>query len=252
MYVEFTVSQTMEHFLSCHEHAFAAFGGVPAKIMVDNLKSAVLQRLAGVAPVFNARYADFAQLGEPTAVVTMKPRWFVGTTTFALENTLLCRGPLRARAGEALVKRATGPDSVRRRRKFAVDVARLAPGARGERRRGGNLPRRHKTDALFGRSTLLAARDPACIRLSPNCPLPRPSTVRLEAPRPSRRGAQGRHCLAGGGGTRRRWIGAQRGSARAVGRRRRRPLGICQGTDYGAARPLTYSGHAASRRSGRY
>ena len=36
MYVEFTVAQTMEHFLSCHEHAFAAFGGVPTKIMVDN------------------------------------------------------------------------------------------------------------------------------------------------------------------------------------------------------------------------
>jgi transposase len=33
--VEFTVSQTMEHFLACHEHAFTAFGGVPAKIMVD-------------------------------------------------------------------------------------------------------------------------------------------------------------------------------------------------------------------------
>jgi len=61
MYVEFTVSQTMEHFLSCHEHAFAAFGGVPTKIMVDNLKSAVLQRLAGVAPVFNPRYVDFAR-----------------------------------------------------------------------------------------------------------------------------------------------------------------------------------------------
>jgi transposase len=61
MYVEFTVSQTMEHFLACHEHAFAAFGGVPSKIMVDNLKSAVLQRLAGVAPVFNPRYLDFAR-----------------------------------------------------------------------------------------------------------------------------------------------------------------------------------------------
>jgi transposase len=61
MYVEFTVSQTMEHFLACHEHAFAVFGGVPAKIMVDNLRSAVLQRLAGVAPVFNVRYADFAR-----------------------------------------------------------------------------------------------------------------------------------------------------------------------------------------------
>jgi len=61
MYIEFTVSQTMEHFLACHEHAFAAFNGVPAKIMVDNLKSAVLQRLAGVAPVFNPRYVDFAR-----------------------------------------------------------------------------------------------------------------------------------------------------------------------------------------------
>ena len=61
MYVEFTVSQTMEHFLCCHEHAFLAFGGVPSKIMVDNLKSAVLQRLAGCAPVFNPRYCDFAR-----------------------------------------------------------------------------------------------------------------------------------------------------------------------------------------------
>jgi transposase len=60
-YVEFTVSQTMEHFLACHENAFKAIGGVPAKIMVDNLKSAVLQRLAGSAPVFNPRYLDFAR-----------------------------------------------------------------------------------------------------------------------------------------------------------------------------------------------
>jgi transposase len=61
MFVEFTVSQTMEHFLACHEHGFAALGGVPSKIMVDNLKSAVLQRLAGTAPVFNPRYLDFAR-----------------------------------------------------------------------------------------------------------------------------------------------------------------------------------------------
>jgi len=61
MYVEFTVSQTMEHFLACHEHAFAAFQGVPARLMIDNLKSAVLQRLAGEPPVFNARYLDFAR-----------------------------------------------------------------------------------------------------------------------------------------------------------------------------------------------
>jgi transposase len=61
MYVEFTVSQTMEHFLAAHEHAFAAFHGIPARLMIDNLKSAVLQRVVGEAPVFNPRYLDFAR-----------------------------------------------------------------------------------------------------------------------------------------------------------------------------------------------
>ena len=62
MYVEFTVSQTMEHFLGCHLNAFEFFAArIPARIMVDNLKSAVLQRSIGQAPVFNPRYADFAR-----------------------------------------------------------------------------------------------------------------------------------------------------------------------------------------------
>lgn len=60
MYVEFTVSQTMEHFLGCHQRAFEFFGGVPERVMVDNLKSAVLRRITGEAPVFNPRYLDFA------------------------------------------------------------------------------------------------------------------------------------------------------------------------------------------------
>lgn len=61
MYVEFTVSQTMEHFLACHQNAFLAFGGVPARIMIDNLKSGVLKHAPGEAPVYNARYLDFAK-----------------------------------------------------------------------------------------------------------------------------------------------------------------------------------------------
>ncbi len=61
MYIEFTVSQTMEHFLGCHQNAFHFFGSVPQKIMVDNLKSAVLKRTIGKAPVFNPRYLDFAE-----------------------------------------------------------------------------------------------------------------------------------------------------------------------------------------------
>ena len=61
LYLEFTVSQTSEFFLACHERAFAAFGGVPQRLLIDNLKSAVLQRLAGVAPVFNPKYLDFSR-----------------------------------------------------------------------------------------------------------------------------------------------------------------------------------------------
>jgi len=60
MYLEFTVSQTMEHWLACHQNAFAAFGSIPKRIMVDNLKSAVLKRIVGAAPVFNPKYLDFA------------------------------------------------------------------------------------------------------------------------------------------------------------------------------------------------
>jgi len=60
LYVEFTLSETMEHFLAAHANAFAFFGAVPARCMVDNLKSAVLRRAVGEAPVFNPRYKDFA------------------------------------------------------------------------------------------------------------------------------------------------------------------------------------------------
>jgi transposase len=60
LYVQFTLSETMEHFLDAHANAFAFFGGVPGKCMVDNLKSAILQRAVGEAPVFNPRYKDFA------------------------------------------------------------------------------------------------------------------------------------------------------------------------------------------------
>jgi hypothetical protein len=51
----------MEHFLGCHQNAFQYFGGLPQKIMVDNLKSAVLKRIVGKAPVFNPIYLDFAK-----------------------------------------------------------------------------------------------------------------------------------------------------------------------------------------------
>jgi transposase len=60
MYVEFSVSQSMEHFLGCHQNAFEFFNSVPKKIMVDNLKSAVLRHFVGEAPLLNPKYLDFA------------------------------------------------------------------------------------------------------------------------------------------------------------------------------------------------
>jgi len=58
MYLEFTLSQTLEQFLSCHENAFRAFGGVPKNLMIDNLKSAVLEHRPGQPAVFPPRYLD--------------------------------------------------------------------------------------------------------------------------------------------------------------------------------------------------
>lgn len=61
LYVEFTLGQSQEQWLACHAHAFEYLGGVPAEIMVDNCKTAVLTHAPGTAPVFNPTYVDFAR-----------------------------------------------------------------------------------------------------------------------------------------------------------------------------------------------
>jgi hypothetical protein len=60
LYVEFTLSEGMEQFLTCHRHALEFFGSVPAKLMIDNLKVGVLQHPLGQSPQFHPRYLDFA------------------------------------------------------------------------------------------------------------------------------------------------------------------------------------------------
>jgi len=61
MYVEFTLAQTQEHFLACHQHAFEYFNSVPAEVMVDNCKTAVLSHPFGCPAVLHPRYLDFAR-----------------------------------------------------------------------------------------------------------------------------------------------------------------------------------------------
>ncbi|MBK8574210.1 MAG: IS21 family transposase [Elusimicrobia bacterium] len=66
IYLEFTLSQSLEDFLACHVHAFRFFGGIPKKILYDNLKTVVLSRM-GRDIRFHPRFMDFAgaHLFEP-------------------------------------------------------------------------------------------------------------------------------------------------------------------------------------------
>lgn len=60
IYVEFTLSEGMEQFLSCHRNALEFLGGCPARIMIDNLKTGVLEHPPGGEARFHPRYLDFA------------------------------------------------------------------------------------------------------------------------------------------------------------------------------------------------
>ena len=61
LFVEFTLGQSQEQWLACHQHAFAYFDHLAtAEVMVDNCKTAVLSRPVGGPPVFNPAYLDFA------------------------------------------------------------------------------------------------------------------------------------------------------------------------------------------------
>lgn len=60
IYLEFTLTERLEQFLTCHMNAFHYFGGVSEKVMVDNLKSAVLSHPLGQMAEYHPRYLDFA------------------------------------------------------------------------------------------------------------------------------------------------------------------------------------------------
>lgn len=61
LYVEFTLGQAMEHFLAAHQGALTYFGGVPAELMVDNCKTAVLAHPLGGCATLHPRYLELAQ-----------------------------------------------------------------------------------------------------------------------------------------------------------------------------------------------
>lgn len=61
LHVEFTLGQSQEWFLGCHERAFRKLAAVPRSVIVDNCKTAVLSHRRGEEVVFNAVYQDYAR-----------------------------------------------------------------------------------------------------------------------------------------------------------------------------------------------
>jgi transposase len=74
-YLEFSLGEATEHFLSAHQNAFEFIGGVPLKVLIDNPKTAVLNHPSGEKPLFHPRYLDFAaHYGfEPRACNVRRP-----------------------------------------------------------------------------------------------------------------------------------------------------------------------------------
>jgi transposase len=61
MFLEFTHSEALAHFLNCHEHAFQYLGGVPEEILYDRAGTVWLYDDAHGKPVFHPGLLDFAQ-----------------------------------------------------------------------------------------------------------------------------------------------------------------------------------------------
>jgi len=74
LFLDFSLDQRMETFLCMHRRALEFFGGVPRKILYDNLKSVVLHHV-GPTVQFNPTFLGFAghYLFEPTAAPVRYP-----------------------------------------------------------------------------------------------------------------------------------------------------------------------------------
>jgi len=75
-YLRFTVSLDTTWFIRCHLHAFAYLGGVPKRLLYDNLKSVVLWRDAEEVVHWNPRFLDFADVAgfAPQACKPYRPQ----------------------------------------------------------------------------------------------------------------------------------------------------------------------------------
>ena len=76
IFIDFSLDQQMETFCRMHRQALEFFGGIPRKVVYDNLKSVVLHHV-GSTVQFNPRFLAFAghYLFEPTAAPVRYPEF---------------------------------------------------------------------------------------------------------------------------------------------------------------------------------
>jgi transposase len=75
LFIDFSLDQQADTFLRMHQRAFAAFGGIPKKLLYDNLKTVVLHHV-GSTVQFNPAFLAFAghYLFEPVAAPVRYPQ----------------------------------------------------------------------------------------------------------------------------------------------------------------------------------
>lgn len=75
-YVRFTVSADTTWFIRCHLHAFRYLGGVPRRLLYDNLKSVVERRDGHGTIHWHPRFLDFADVAgfSPQACQPYRPQ----------------------------------------------------------------------------------------------------------------------------------------------------------------------------------
>lgn len=92
MYVEFVFDQTVETWLRLHQHAFAFFGGVPRRIVLDNLKAAIV-KACYEEPVVQRSYQELAEhygfLLAPCRVRTPEHKGKVESSVHYVQRNLL-------------------------------------------------------------------------------------------------------------------------------------------------------------------
>jgi transposase len=143
LYAELVFDQRVETWLLCHRHAFEAFGGVPARVVPDNLKAAVVQA-SFHDPVVQRSYRECAEhygfLIDPNPPRTprLKGKVEQGGVHYVKRNFLAGRTPpqpvdelnraLRGWATQTAGQRVHGTTKQRPLERFeAVERAALRP-----------------------------------------------------------------------------------------------------------------------------